>query len=410
MYINSNDTSWVYVALPLETSGGSAFRIFPGKALSSVEGTLFACSDPDIDGCFDSTKRKWYEDATAAGVEVDAETGLGGVIVTDPYIDAAEAQTNWLVTLARAVYADDNSLLGVVGVDVRLEKVQLSIEGLNFLTSGYSILATAANGTVLAAPDDVWDRNVEEETDTLCNLESGICSGGSGWEDLIQTTQDDVFKFKNDGGKGEEYILVTAPVEATFELETGNGAMTHYILSAVPVSEVFEPVEGMAELIRKSTTQIMATTGFVALATLCAVGVAVCILAGNITRPIKKMTEAARSIAKDGAKTNVFGGVAANWGAGRDGGGGQGGSSSSGSGFPRRTRVIDYLLCRGEDEIDTLVREFSLMITGLGRRGKASTAIGLEDTSVYPKNPFTTSFERAPPTAPASDVTASAAS
>ncbi|CAN0490255.1 unnamed protein product, partial [Scytosiphon promiscuus] len=45
-----------------------------------------------------------------------------------------------------------NQLLGVVGVDVLLEAVQELVEQITFLQSGYSILATAANGTILAAP------------------------------------------------------------------------------------------------------------------------------------------------------------------------------------------------------------------------------------------------------------------
>lgn len=45
------------------------------------------------------------------------------------------------------------------------EQVQLSVEGINFLTSGYSILATAEEGVVLAA--GVWDRDATEETTTV---------------------------------------------------------------------------------------------------------------------------------------------------------------------------------------------------------------------------------------------------
>jgi len=52
----------------------------------------------------------------------------------------------------------------------------------------------------------------------------------------------------------------------------------------------------------------------VALCTLAAVAGAVYFLSGSITRPIVKMTAAARSVAKDGAKTNVFGSAAAAWG------------------------------------------------------------------------------------------------
>lgn len=65
-----------------------------------------------------------------------------------------------------------------------------------------------------------------------------------------------------------------------------------------------------------------------------------------------------------------------------------------------RTKALDYLLCRGDDEISTLAREFSDMITGLGRRGSAAEAKSLADGSVYPDNPFTTDFVRPPPPPP----------
>lgn len=65
-----------------------------------------------------------------------------------------------------------------------------------------------------------------------------------------------------------------------------------------------------------------------------------------------------------------------------------------------RTRALDYILCRGDDEISALAREFSLMITGLGKRGSAAEATGLAESSAYPKNPFTTELTRLPATSP----------
>lgn len=51
------------------------------------------------------------------------------------------------------------------GTDGWAAQVQQSVEGINFLDSGYSILATAVDGVVLAA--GVWDREGEEETTTV---------------------------------------------------------------------------------------------------------------------------------------------------------------------------------------------------------------------------------------------------
>ncbi|CAN0391329.1 unnamed protein product, partial [Ectocarpus sp. 12 AP-2014] len=179
----------------------------------------------------------------------------------------------------------------------------------------------------------------------------------------------------------EEWILVAAPVEGTFDtaISGGAGTVTHYILSAVPRNEIFDPVVGMVDLIWDSTIQIIIPTAIVACCTLVAVALSVYFLAGSITRPIVKMTKAARSITADGAETDVFGSVAADWGIKNDSARGVGGG-----------RFLDYLLCRGDDEISTLGREFQLMITGLGKRGSAAEAIGLmEERTGYPMNPFT---------------------
>lgn len=405
MYINSNETKAVLAAVGLSASNRNALRYFPGNDLSGVPGSLFACENEQVPGCYDPEKRSWYEAAIAA--ELVDDIGMGEVIVVDPYIDAIGSQKNWLVTLARAVYADtgatNGQLLGVVGVDVRLDQVQLSVEGINFLDSGYSILAAAADGAVLAAPSRVWDRDSANDSTTVCKLGNGMCvpDDDDAWENLLSVTEEGAYGFmsvsSNEEYDGEYSILVAAPVTAVFDTETDEGRVTHYVLSAVPREEIFDTVDLMAELIKSSRNGILATTGFVALATLVAVAAAVWVLAGTITRPIVKMTSAASSIAKDGAKTNVFGGVAAAWGGGRDAGSSLNGAGGRGS---RSSRAIDYVLCRGDDEISALVHEFSLMFTGLGRRGSAAVGTGLEDSSVYPQNPFTTNFQREPPSAP----------
>lgn len=421
MYINSNETKAVYVGIPLSVANRAAFRYFPGADLSSVGKTLYACDDEGDPGCYDPEARLWYEAAIETGRSAD--TSLGEVVVVEPYIGALGSpeilegsQQNWLVTLARAVYSDDGSTigpsLGVVGVDIRLEQIQESVEGINFLDSGFSILATAEKGKVLAAPSRVWDRESAGESTTVCDLGIGICTSsgddddGDGWAELLSATELGVYEFvstssslSSSSGEGEASILIAAPVTAIFDTDSGEGVVTHYILSAVPRAEIFKTVGDMVSLIKSSRNDILATTGFVAVATLLAVAAAVWLLAGKITGPIVKMTAAAKSIAKDGAETNVFGGVAAAW---REGGAG-GGSSIDVAGSRnarRRTRAVDYLLCRGEDEISALVHEFTLMFTGLGKRGSAAVGTGLEESSVYPKNPFTTSFQQRPPSAP----------
>lgn len=88
-----------------------------------------------------------------------------------------------------------------------------------------------------------------------------------------------------------------------------------YLSACLPAyMPVYLPAPGRLSM--NSCAQILVTTAIVACCTLAAVAAAVYFLAGSITRPIVKMTSAARSIAKDGAKTDVFGSVSAAWGSG----------------------------------------------------------------------------------------------
>eukprot|EP00903_Cladosiphon_okamuranus_P009934 g9430.t1 len=396
MYINSNDTKAILVGAPTSTSN-QVFRYFPGNELSSVEGSRFKCEFEEDDGsiapCYDPTVRSWYTAAEQA--DKDEDTQLGEVVVTETYIDAIGSENDWLVTIARAVYgtaeSSEGDFLGVVSVDVRLEQVQQSVEDIHFLDSGYSILATAAEGVVLAA--GVWDREGEVETTTVCGLANGICSGGDdsdSWGDLLSDTENGGIKVFTSTSGEEESILVAAPVNATFQTTSSGGAgpVTHYVLSVVPKDEIFEPVDGMADLIQDSTAQIIFTTAIVACCTLIAVAAAVYVMSGSITRPIVKMTRAARSISRQDRRLWQRGG---RLGVQR-GGGSSIDSRTAGRYTMNRTRCLDYLICRGDDEISTLAREFSLMITGLGKRGSAAEAKGLPESSAYPKNPFTTKF------------------
>ncbi|CAM9411464.1 unnamed protein product, partial [Hapterophycus canaliculatus] len=386
MYINSNETKAILLGIEFSPSS-EVFRYFPGTDLSSVDGSLFACNyveeDGSIAGCYDPTVRSWYTSAVADDVELDEDSMLGHVIITDPYIDAIGSEVDWLVTVARTVYSNsgstNNDLLGVVGVDVRLEQqVQETVESINFLDSGYSTLVTAGEGMVLASGE--WNRKTAEETTTVCELIGGLCtgSGDAAWEALKGEIQDGKVKTftarSTDGSSDQESILVAAPVETTFDhaASGGAGTVTHYLLSTVPLDEIFEPVKEMVDLINDSTVQIIVTTAIVAACTLVAVALSVFFLSGSITRPIVKMTKAARSIAKDGAKANVFGSVTAAWTGRQEGSSnrsGTGGSSvdsrTAGRYTLNRTKTLDYLLCRGDDEISALAREFSLMITGL---------------------------------------------
>lgn len=398
MYNNSKNTKAVFVGVPLSSSTQPAFRYFPAAHLSAIPSSFFACKGGDANNtCFDPSDRPWYMPSIDDATGVSTETNLGDTIVTDPYVGATGPDENWLVTISRAVYGDtdpSNQLLGVVGVDVLLKSIQELVEEITFLQSGYSILATAENGTILAAPTRVWDRSkAEGNPTTVCAAANGMCPGDHQWKELLSG---EVVEFVSttfsEDGEQQTGILIAAPVTFTLDSDTGEADITHYIISAVPREEIFSEADRMSTLIRDSAKDIWVVTVSVAAATLIAVAAAVCAISGSITRTIGKIVLAARSIEADGAKTNVFGSVAATW-SNVNGSNVDSGTSS------RQKHAVDYLLCRGEDEISALAREFSLMITGLGKRGEAARATGLDDSFDNIKNPFTAELAEASLTA-----------
>ncbi|CAM9122787.1 unnamed protein product [Scytosiphon promiscuus] len=431
MYRNSIDTKAIFLGIDFSASS-EVFRYFPGINLSADGGTPFACQarNGSVAPCFRPTKRDWYKiaaNATDHKVGRDEDSLLGDAIITAPYPDAVGSDDEWVVTIARAVYSRNSSLvepplLGVVGVDMRLKQVRESVENITFLEDGYSTLVTAEEGIVLASKK--WDSTATLNITSICCVIDGLCPDGllcpdvddkkANWTRLEEVwgAQEELMKGEirsitdDSSGESKVSIVVAAPVQTTFDHSAsgGEGRVTHYLLSVVPEDEIFEPAADVANRIREKRNQIVVTTAIVAACTLVAVALSVYYLSGSITRPIIKMTEAARSIAKDGAKTNVFGGVAAAWEGIPESGSGTAGSSVDSRIHGRRTlnctRALDCILCRGDDEISALAREFSLMITGLGKRGSAAEAKGLSEISAYPKNPFTTEIFRLPPTSP----------
>lgn len=69
--------------------------------------------------------------------------------------------------------SDSGNPLGVVAMDVLLDQLQETMESIVFISTGYSILATADEGTVLAAPTRLWDRDpADEDVPTVCGSQS----------------------------------------------------------------------------------------------------------------------------------------------------------------------------------------------------------------------------------------------
>ncbi|MEK5037532.1 methyl-accepting chemotaxis protein [Sporosarcina sp. FSL K6-3457] len=86
---------------------------------------------------FDPTTRVWYTEASAQ---------LDQVVWSDPYIDAASG--GYVITASKAMLRN-NTLVGVIGVDISLENITESVSQSDFGFEGYPFLFDSNGGAIV---------------------------------------------------------------------------------------------------------------------------------------------------------------------------------------------------------------------------------------------------------------------
>ncbi|KAA5807486.1 methyl-accepting chemotaxis protein [Thermoanaerobacterium thermosaccharolyticum] len=94
----------------------------------------------DVSGV-DLTKRPWYQDALQSG---------GAIASTEPYEDILSGKPE--ITLSKAIFDDNQNIVGVVGVDIDLSKLSDAISGIKIGNTGHFYLMTK-DGTVISHPN-----------------------------------------------------------------------------------------------------------------------------------------------------------------------------------------------------------------------------------------------------------------
>ncbi|WP_053955548.1 methyl-accepting chemotaxis protein [Inediibacterium massiliense] len=125
--------------------------------------------ETDMPEGWDPTTRPWYQKAV--------ETGK--VIWEDPYKDDDTGKI--VVTAAKAVYDQNNQLVGVVAIDITLDKLSSVIENIKVGQKGYAFLVDN-KGNILAHKD----RNLLEKSIPVKKLAEEVSKGGSNTVDYDQ--------------------------------------------------------------------------------------------------------------------------------------------------------------------------------------------------------------------------------
>ncbi|HUU77041.1 MAG TPA: methyl-accepting chemotaxis protein [candidate division Zixibacteria bacterium] len=306
-YIHENapEFRWLYIALPVE--GVDLFINYPGSILIDVADDRTLVSNYYL-----PTGEDWY---------LEVLDGAGDIVFTEPYFDEIDGVP--LITIGRAVYKPDESLLGVICGDISIDDMVSKILDVTILESGYASLITSS-GLVVAHQEAIPELGtldfqtidqVEVNNDSTPALSTeqiaNITSGNSG---ILRYTRNN-----------EERFLAFQPV--------GKGDYISLII--LPVDEALagiDPVEERMTNAVKSTTTIIWIIAGTSLVLVIVIGLT---LTAYITKPFNHLIEVARSLSTRRARRDIMEGL---------------------------MTEIDPDLLKSEDEFGELTRAFKDMI------------------------------------------------
>ncbi len=211
------------------------------------DGSLFVAPlDPTMPEDYDCRNRAWYKKAVA---------NRDKAVWSDPYLDAGDIG-GIVVTVARAAEKDGN-LVGVVGMDIKLQRLADVFDDIRFGESGFLMLINN-EGEILSHPDK------EKLLTRVCD-DSDLC------EQFIVDSGTNIFNYK-----GEETIISYMDVPDTEWRLVG-----------------LMPIDLSSQLIQVKNNIIK-----IALVSVLFAFLTGSLLSGVITKPLQQMMNTIHSISK----------------------------------------------------------------------------------------------------------------
>lgn len=242
---------WMYIGFQRE----KVFRAFPGTIWNETR-------------TYDHTIRPWYTQSLAA---------RGEMIITDPYKGAISQK--WMITVARAIYYPDGSILGVAAGDILIGDIQEKVLSISFLESGYATLYQD-NGVVVVHPD--WAYVGASETINIDEVEK---ISQTTLQTIVESEVDNVEKISKEG---EDYFMAYSKILDRYLL-----------LIIVPREEAIESVKAIDDQISDSQSQVTTSTIIFSVITLIGVLAIGLWVATIVTRPIQRLTNLADQITRN---------------------------------------------------------------------------------------------------------------
>ncbi|HEY8581511.1 MAG TPA: methyl-accepting chemotaxis protein [Capillimicrobium sp.] len=202
----------------------------------------------------------------------------GKPVVIEPYLYEGTLMASFVAPIER-----DGAFAGIAGIDATLTALHQQVSGIEVLDSGYALLVSNG-GTFVSAPKDgligeqtLQQLGEEQGNDALATVAAAVAEGKSG-----QVTTTDPFG-------GEDVVLSYAPVR------TGDWSL----ITVAPESEVLASAHSLR-------WQLL-LTGLIGILVIV---VAVVVLAGRLTRPLRAFVTRLRQL-NESAVTGLRDGIRA---------------------------------------------------------------------------------------------------
>jgi methyl-accepting chemotaxis protein len=142
MMTNKDSQKWLMGSLKGYLTAHSEFE---GIYMGVSDKRMLLVPEQKLPDGFDPTGRPWYTDAMAKN---------GQVILTPPYEDSAE-KGKFVVTYAKQVIGEDNSIVGVIGIDVTLKALSEEVTKVKLGETGYALMLDNTGNVIASGRKDI---------------------------------------------------------------------------------------------------------------------------------------------------------------------------------------------------------------------------------------------------------------
>lgn len=354
------------------------FRQYPGTN-SNADGNTPRTYDP--------RKRPWYRDALTA-VKYDSGTKqrvFGKTIITAPYQDFWSKV--WMVTVAKAMYDNNQNVIGVLGIDISIKNIQDEIVKVHFLETGYVILCESTSRDpknkpneriVVSAPN--FEDRVNDGKVLFTDVLPLVARNKTMFEKLWTNTDIVYFETNKDSSSSTVSPEGTAGDDKTYLLAYSSASSSVFrerytVFIVIPEDEALAVVPVLEKKIVETETEVVSIVSATSIITAIATIFIVFWVTNTISRPVQAMVRIANSIVRGAAEQNLvkdFASQEKSMSEVRDYAGIQEGFQNADVG----RKHID-------NEMQLLARSFLTMVSGLKRDANRE-----KPRVIHPLNPY----------------------